>query len=313
MAIRTVTVFGASARQGQAQVRQLLQQGFQPRAVTRQKDIFSGPDYRGATVVEADYDDVASLDKACAQADAVFYQSAQLAGRDQILQQSINVAEAAKRAGVKRFVLNSTMWAPDKPCGQPLYDSVLEIENAVAARQLPLVVFRPVLFMDNLLSGYCKPSIIRESLYAYPQKPGLKMDYISLDDVGRFMIEGLRRDDLLGDRIRIGGPETLTPEEVVTILSEVLGRPIRHEYVTPRDFGHRFYEVAASALPIPRDAYVAFFDSFYTFNNESPHQPFRCDMREVLQRIPLKLMTMREWAPRQDWTLEGEKIGSASG
>jgi len=120
MAIRTVTVFGASARQGQAQVRQLLQQGFQPRAVTRQKDIFSGPDYRGATVVEADYDDVASLDKACAQADAVFYQSAQLAGRDQILQQSINVAEAAKRAGVKRFVLNSTMWAPDEPCGQPL-------------------------------------------------------------------------------------------------------------------------------------------------------------------------------------------------
>ena len=311
--MKTITVFGASGRQGQAQVRQLLLQGFRPRAVTRQKDIFAGPDFRGVTVIAADYDDPGSLDRACDGADAVFYQSPQLGTRPQILQQSVNVANAAKRAGVMRLVLNSTMWAPDEPCGQPLYDSVLEIENAIAARELPLVVFRPVLFMDNLLTGFCKPSIVTQSVYAYPQKPGLKMDYICLDDVALFMIEGVKRDELVGERIRIGGPETLTPADVVAILSDVLGRPIRHEYVKPRDFGYRFYDVAAAGLPVPREAYVDFFDSFYTFNNESPHQPFQCDVRSVLKRIPLQLTTMREWAPKQDWTLDGERIGSASG
>jgi len=33
----------------------------------------------------------------------------------------------------------------------------------------------------------------------------------------------------------------------------------------------------------------------------------------VMKRIPLRLTTMREWAPKQDWTLDGERIGSASG
>jgi uncharacterized protein YbjT (DUF2867 family) len=313
MTIRTVTVFGASARQGQAQVRQLLRQGYRTRAISRQREIFAAPAFRDVTVVNADYNDPASLAKACEGADAVFYQSPQLGTRDQIMQQSLNVADAAKAAGVKRFVLNSTMWAPDRPCGQPLYDSVLEIENAIATRSLPLVVFRPVLFMDNLLTGFAKPSIVAEGLHAYPQKPGLQMDYICLDDVGRFMIEGLKRDDLIGQRIRIGGPQTLTPEDVVRVLSKVLGKPVRHVYVPPKEFGYKFYDVAAGTIPVPREAYAAFFDSFYTFNNESPLQPFRCDMKEVLRRIPLELTTMAEWAPQQDWSLDGEQIGSASG
>jgi uncharacterized protein YbjT (DUF2867 family) len=311
--MKTVTVFGASARQGQAQVRQLLAQGFWTRAVTRQKAIFDGPRFEGVSVVSADYDDPTSLDRACLGADAVFYQSQQLGTRDRILKQSENVAEAAKRAGVKRFVLNSTMWAPEEPCGQPLYDSVLQIENAIAARGLPLVIFRPVLFMDNLLGSWCKPSIVNEGRYAYSHKPDLQMDYICLDDVARFMIEALQRDDLIGQRIALGGPETLIPAQIAGILSQVLSRPVRFDYLTPRQMGEKFYDVSGAALGIPRDAYVDFFASFYEFNNESPHRPFRCDVESLLRRIPLKLTTFREWAAAQDWSLEGERIGSASG
>jgi uncharacterized protein YbjT (DUF2867 family) len=49
-----VTVFGASGRMGQAQVRQLLLAGYQVRAITRKKGVFSD---NNVTEVSADYND----------------------------------------------------------------------------------------------------------------------------------------------------------------------------------------------------------------------------------------------------------------
>ena len=120
MAIKTVTVFGASGRQGQAQVRQLLRQGYQTRAVSRQKGIFADPAFKGVTVISADYNDATSLAKACDGADAVFYQSPQLGTRDRIMQQSLNVADAAKATGVKRrrFISDWTTTAPFSGVGR---------------------------------------------------------------------------------------------------------------------------------------------------------------------------------------------------
>lgn len=57
MSDRTVTVFGASGRQGQAQVRTLLEAGIHARAVSRDPEIFTTPELRGAEVVAADYAD----------------------------------------------------------------------------------------------------------------------------------------------------------------------------------------------------------------------------------------------------------------
>ena len=65
-----VTVFGASGRMGQAQVRQLLLSGYQVRAITRKKGVFKD---QNVTEVSADYNDPESLDNAIEGADAVFY------------------------------------------------------------------------------------------------------------------------------------------------------------------------------------------------------------------------------------------------
>jgi uncharacterized protein YbjT (DUF2867 family) len=311
--IHKVAVFGASARQGQAQVRQLLSHGYSTTAVTRHGHIFDGLEYRGLRVVAADYENAGELDQVFDAVDAVFFQTPNLGDPERIWRQCENVADACERSEIQRFILNSTMWAPAEPCGQPLYDLVLAKENMFAAKDIPLVVFRPVLFMDNLLTAWSKPTIINDGTYAYSQKPGLQMDYICLDDVARFMIEALRRPELKGERITIGGPQTLTPEEVAQLLSKVLGKSIRYEYIPPRLFGEKVFDVMGALSGFDRESYVQFFDAFYTFNNESPLQPFRCDMTNTLKRIPLKLTTMEDWARRQNWTLEGERIGSVSG
>jgi uncharacterized protein YbjT (DUF2867 family) len=313
MTIETVTVFGASGRQGQAQIRCLLAAGYRTRAVSRHPAIFDAPAFAGVTVVPADYADSHSLARACDGADAVFFQPPQAERPDLVLGHAERLAAAARAAGVGRLVLNSTMWAPDAPCGQPMYDLVLAIENVVAASGVPLVVLRPTVFMDNWLTAFAKPALVLERKYRYPHKPGLHYSPIALDDLAQFMVAALTRDAWVGRRLRVAGPETLTPPQVADILSAAMRVPITYEYQTPRDFGLYVHSLMGAATGLDREAYAAYFADFYDFNNDSPHRPFFFDVAPLLAEVPIRLETFRDWAGRQDWTTLDAAVGSSTG
>ena len=309
-----VVVFNASSRQGLAQLRQLLTVGHRPRAVTRQAKLLSH--FNGIEVVSADFTDAASLDAAMAGADAVFFQPPLLDHPDRLRSHARNVAQAAKRAGIARFIHNSTMWSPESaeyPCGQYTYDLMREMEESSTASGVPLVVFRPTLFMDNWLSAFAKPLLLGQHLYRYPHKPSMRFSPISLDDLAKFMVAALDRDDLFGRRLRVSGPEILVPEDVRAALSDAIGTHIRYEYQTPADFAAFTFDGFIHKTGADRAAYIAGFDDFYTFNNESPLKPFEFDVQPVLDLIPIQLETFRNWARRQDWTSQEESVGSVSG
>ena len=105
-------------------------------------------------------------------------------------------------------------------------------------------------------------------------------------------------------------------EEVVSILSGVFGRQITYEYEKPYDLGLRMHGVLGLGDQFPREAYANMMSSFYTFNNESAHQPFVVDMAPVLNEIPIQSSTLREWASHQDWSLDAKgpvAVGSLAG
>lgn len=310
-----VTVFNASSRQGLAQVRQLLRAGHRPRAVTRQPALFAGVEFAGVETIAADTLDPGSLDRAMTGAEAVFFQPPLLDLPDRLRAATRNVGEAARRAGVRRFIHNSTMWSPDPadyPCGQATYDLMRELEMILEGLDLPLVIFRPTLFMDNWLTSYALPVLLAEYVYRYPHKPGLRFCPISLDDVARFMVAALDRDDLTGERLRIAGPEVLSPEDIRAALSEAIGSPIRYEYISPADFGADTFDRFIHRTGVDRAGYIAAFADFYGFNNDSGLRPFLFDVTPVLARIPLQLETFRDWAKRQSWRRE-TATGSVSG
>ena len=143
---KTVTVFGASGRQGLAQVRQLLEHGFQVRAVTRSPDKFSQPQFESVAVTRADYNDLDSLVHACEGAYGVFFTHPMFEDAMHVNEHIGRVCEAARRAGVQRLVYNTSSWVPDTPCGEPNYDGNLDRENLFAASGVPLTVIRPVIF-----------------------------------------------------------------------------------------------------------------------------------------------------------------------
>jgi uncharacterized protein YbjT (DUF2867 family) len=306
MKIKTVTVFGASGRQGLAQIRQLRAQGFGVRAITRSPERFQGPEFEGVACVNADYNDLHSLIKACEYADAVFFTHPMFEDAIHVNDHIARVGQAAKETDIKRLVYNTSSWVPDEPCGQLAYDINLQRENIFAASGVPLIVIRPVLFMDNLLTNWVKPRLVNDGLYQYPHAPSMAANWICLDDVAKFMIAALTRDDLIGERIIIGGKEALKPGQVATALSKAIGREITFDYITPRQFGETMYDLFGDVSPLDRDSYAAALDSFYTYVNETNGRSFLVDMESVLKRIPIELTSLEQWAKEQDWTLHND-------
>jgi len=300
MSIKKIIVFGATGFQGRPQVREALSQGYAVRAVSRDPQALAEEARLGAEVAAADYDKPASLDAALAGVDAILFQAPSMGDVSRLAGQCRGLAEAAERAGVELFVLNSSMWAPDEPCGQITYDGVLGMEEIFRSHRVPVITFRPTLFMNNLLGDWIKPNL-QKGVYRYAHKPDLASDWICLEDVAKFMVAALRRPDLAGQKIRLGGPERLTTGQVIEIVSQAVDRPLTYDYLTPRQFGELFYDLWGPNTGSSREDFVNGFDSFYTFNNEAPQKPFQADVHTALKLIPVELTDMRTWAGRQNW------------
>ena len=208
-----VAVFGASGRQGLAQVRQLKAADHDVRAISRSADPFYGETFENVEVRPADIYDEDSVFAAMEGADAAFYTHPLRARVDRV-HAVTTIGRAGKRANLKRVVWNTSGWIPDK-AGDPFsYGENTKGINALWRTGVPATVFGSVLFMDNLLTNWAFPFIVSEGRYVYPHHPDLECSWISLDDVAKFMIAAIDRPDLEGAWMNIGGPEILKPKTV---------------------------------------------------------------------------------------------------
>ena len=310
--MKLVTVFGASGRMGQAQVRQLLLAGYKVRAITRKKSVFKN---KNVTEVSADYNDPESLDNAMKGSDAAFYNKPSFEQVTKMIDFCAAVGAAAGRADI-RLIYQTAAYAPDNEIGQYNYDRVLATERALKQGGARTTIFRPVLFMDNTLTKWARDDIIENDEFAYPHKEGLQANWICLDDVAKFMIAALERDDLIDKAMVIGGPEVLTPQRIADTLSGHLGRSIKPKTLTPKEFAIRMADIFESVSDIGREDYIAAMQGFYEYNNENKDNlnPFKVDMEDVLKEIPIKLTTFSEWVKQQDWVpIDDEDITTPSG
>ena len=306
----TVTVFGSTGRMGRAQVRQLLLAGHSVRAVSRKKGFYANQE--NVDEVLADYNDPQSLDEAIKGADVVFYNKPSFDQVSKMLDFCAAVGAAAGRANV-RLIYQTAAYAPEKEIGQFNYDRVLATENAVMQGGASTTVFRPVLFMDNTLTKWAREDILNSDEFAYPHKPDLEANWICLDDVAKFMIAAIDRDDLIGRRMVIGGPETLTPQRIADFFSGYFGRPIKQKTLTPKEFAIRMADIFEDVSDISREDYIAAMTGFYQYNNEAEINPFVVDMNEVLKEIPIELTPFSEWIGQQEWVPHEDEEDAPSG
>jgi uncharacterized protein YbjT (DUF2867 family) len=223
-----ILVTGATGNQGNAVARQLLANGHKVRAMTRRPEGAAAQALGslGAEVVQGDFDDSASLERALQGAWGVFaVQNTWEAGVEKEEEQGKRLAELARKMGVTHFVYTS-VGSADRATGIPHFDNKWRIEEAVRRLGFPShTILRPVFFMENWTSPWFKPGLDQGKLMI-GLKPETVLQMISVADIGKYGVIAFEQYDMLdGEAIDIAGDEKTMPE-TAGILGKAMGKSV---------------------------------------------------------------------------------------
>ena len=228
---KVVLITGATGKQGGATARALAGRGFRLHAMTRNPEGDAAKtvaSHTGAEVVQGDLDDAASLRNALKGVWGVFaVQNTWESGVQGEEEQGKRLASLAKEAGVQHYVYTSVGSAHRKT-GIPHFDNKYRVEETIRAAGFPShVIFRPVFFMENLISPWF---LNGDTLYA-AMRPDLRLQMISTDDIGKYVAHGFTNADKLNRReIDLAADEVTIPDAAMA-LSRGLGRNISYAQI----------------------------------------------------------------------------------
>jgi len=168
---KVLVVFGSTGTQGGSVIKSILgdpktAQEYSIRAITRDPSKPAAQKLKaaGCEVVTADLDDASAVEKALTGAHTVFAVTNfwEKGSADIEIQQGKNVADAAKKTGVKFLVwsslLNVTELTGGKLSQVHHFDSKAEVEKYIRSIGVPSSFFLPGFFMSNLPGKMIRPS-----------------------------------------------------------------------------------------------------------------------------------------------------------
>jgi NADH dehydrogenase len=242
----------------------------------------------GAELVTGDLKDPASLDKACAGADVVITTASTTLSRqpgdtissvDQDGQ--LHLIDAAKANGVSRFVYISYSGNHAIEC--PLTTAKRTVEQALRDSGLTYTILRPSYFMEVWLSpalGFDAPNA-QARIYGAGRAP---ISFISFKDVARFVVRCLTTSAARNAVIELGGPESLSPLDVVGIFERSTGRTFDLEHVP-----EEILEQQHASARDPLDRSFGALMLGYARGDV-------VDMSHTLAVFPIQLTSVREFA-----------------
>lgn len=188
----------------------------------------------GVETVTADIKDSTSLDVAMAGIEAVISTLSSTHSRqegdtietvDHLGQ--INLINAALKAGVKHFVYISVI---EINYDFPLQTAKRQVEQHLRGSSLNYTIFRPAMFMDEWISpsmGFdyeqSKATIFGDGIN--------KISWIAVKDVASLAVNSIANYARLNKVIDLGGPEALSPLEVVQIFEKIKGTAFDVEHI----------------------------------------------------------------------------------
>jgi uncharacterized protein YbjT (DUF2867 family) len=237
----TIVVTGATGNVGRPLVTQLVNAGAKVRAVSRHPESAGLP---------ADVEVVESATDAIPGASAIFLNSRAL-GDDLAA-----AVDQAQREGVTRLVALSAINADDDFSRQPSRfrgDRNKEVEQLAVDSGLEWVSLRPSVFATNFV-GMWSAQIRAGDIVHGPYAAASSAPIVE-SDIAEVAAKALLGDELVGQKVPLTGPQSLTNAELVDIIGAVLGRPLQYQEVPDELVRQRFI-----GLGFPAefgDAYVA--------------------------------------------------------
>ncbi len=189
----------------------------------------------GIELAWGDLKDPASLRAACEGVTAVISTASSTFSRqpgDSIdavdRQGQLDLVEAAKSAGVKHFVYVSFSPIPEDFA---LQRAKRAVELAVISSGCTYTILRPTYFMEIWFGP--KVGFELAGCHARIYGTGInRMSWISFANVADFAVRSLDNPAAQNAILSLGGPEALSPIEVVRIFEELGGKSFTLEYLT---------------------------------------------------------------------------------
>jgi len=250
----------------------------------------------GVELATGDLKDPASIQAACAGATAVLSTASSVLSRqpgdtidgvDRLGQ--LQLIEAARSAGVKHFVFVSfSPMAEDFA----LQRAKRQVEQALIKSGMTYTILRPTFFMEIWLSPALGFDVAARQarIYGTGENP---ISWISFPNVAEFAVRSLETPAARNAIFALGGPEAIAPLEVVRIFEEVGGAPFTVEHVLE------------SVLRAGKaSARRALDEAFAALSLGYAHGD-AIDMRATLEAMPVRLVSVREYA---QWLLKENQL-----
>jgi uncharacterized protein YbjT (DUF2867 family) len=241
----------------------------------------------GVTTITGDMKDPSSLDEAMKGVSTVISTATSTMSRqegDSIETVDntgqLNVVQAAKKASVQHFVFISFHSMSEE---FPLQTAKRNVEQALMESGMDYTILQPTYFMEVWLSpaiGFNYPEA-KATIYGDGKN---KMSWVSLRDVAALAVASLDNPAAVNKVFEIGGPEPLSPLEVVNIFEQCSGNTFSVEHVP--------LEALTAQKKAAPDSLSQSFTSLMIAYAEEKFIP----MEETLQVLPVQLTTVKEYA-----------------
>jgi uncharacterized protein YbjT (DUF2867 family) len=284
-----ILVVGATGLLGSRICERLRSEGQPVRALVRRT---SNPDKvnalrsLGCELATGDLKDPPQIQAACQGISALISTASSTLSRqpgDSIesvdLQGQLALANAARSAGVRRFIYVS--FRDDRTVQHPLTQAKRSVERAIADFEFTSI--QASWFMEVWLSPALGFDYVhgRARIYGSGLKP---ISWVSYRDVAEFCIAPVLRSVAGRSVLEVGGPEALSPLEVVRIFEEESGRRFGVDTIPEAKLREQF-DSANDSLE----------KSFAGLMLQYAHGD-AMDVRGLLESIPVRLTSVREYA-----------------
>jgi uncharacterized protein YbjT (DUF2867 family) len=228
--VAPVLVVGGTGMLGGQVVNELISRGKPVRALVRPASDAKRLEEAGVEIARGDMMNPASLLQAMEGSDAVISTAAGYTRHSKGDTDEIdrignrNLAEAASRAGVRRFVLTSILTCDQTPQIPHFWHKKLA-EDRLEELGVPFVSLRPGAFLDMTTQMGGDPFAKRRLMWF--GSPTIPLTYVLTQDLARYLADAVDAPGVDGQRIDIGWDRPVSMREIAQISGRLLSEHIR--------------------------------------------------------------------------------------
>jgi len=284
----------------------LLARGYKVRAFVRDPQKAQPLKELGAEIFQGDLRQPETITRACKGAEKVISSVCAPVNQGDNNPRTVDqrgnrlLIDAARSAGAQHFVfVSGYSCCSDHPVD--FFRIKYQTEEYLKASGLSYTILRPTLFMEfwGALVGAPVLAGKKTMIFGGGSTP---LNFISAEDVAKFILLALEDPRLQNQSLDIGGPQNLTLNQVAELYGRVSGKPVRKQHMPAVVMS------AMSRLLWPIQEGQA---RIMAMGAMTTRPGFTLDMTGVLQRYPVRLISLEEVARKAVREAAPEAAGAA--